>query len=247
MKLAKPSLAFSIFVALVASSAAALPDPVGRAAETVDDISARSLESSSSTSLAPASSSTSKPVGRKDAPVDGKDGRPHQGPFVETEAQRDRQKAKDSGQEEPLQPGIKPKPKEQTGSSTLANNFEDPLPESNDGIMDDPNRVGPKEGTRGTEGGISEKSRGKKESWEGQTSENLPDQPKEAPPLPHSEQERLAAVEEAEPKSTVEVGKPKAKVEDLELGGLSVSLLGTCGPIGLSLCLETGGSTKQTP
>ena len=41
-------------------------------------------------------------IGKKDAPVDGKDGRPHQGPFVETEAERDRKKAKGSGQDEPV-------------------------------------------------------------------------------------------------------------------------------------------------
>ena len=181
--------------------------------------------SSSTTSSLPLATSTPKPVGTKDAPVDGKDGRPHKGPFVETEAQRDRQKAKDSGTEEALQPGVKPKPKEPSSNQNLADNFEDPLPESNDGVMDDPNRVGPKDGTRGTEGGISEKSRGKKENLETQLSEKLPDQPKEAPPLPHSEQEKLSAVEVAEPKTTSEVEKPKAKVEELELGGLSVSLL----------------------
>jgi hypothetical protein len=31
--------------------------------------------------------------------------------------------------------------------------------ESNGGVMDDPHRAGPKEGTRGTEGGVSEKGK----------------------------------------------------------------------------------------
>ena len=224
MRVASRSLALSVFAVLIATSVAAssqATDDTANVADGTSDYPAE-LGSSSSTAIALVASSTPKPVGRKDAPVDGKDGRPHQGPFVETEAQRDRQKAKEGGQEEPLQPGVKPKPKEQPKNSNLAENFDDPLPKSNDGIMDDPNRTGPKEGTRGTEGGISEKSRGKKEGVEGELTEKLPDQPKEVPPLPHSEQERLEAVKESEAKSTDEAEKPKAKVEDLELGGLSV-------------------------
>ena len=54
--------------------------------------------------------------------------------------------------------------------------------------MDDPHRAGPKEGTRGTEGGVSEKGK------EGQlTSEKVPGGPKEAPPLPHSETKKLGS------------------------------------------------------
>ena len=215
-----------LFFFITCSSAAS--SEAANGASGPDVVSSRSAEvsssSSSSASGALLGTPTPKPVGRKDAPVDGKDGRPHKGPFIETEAQRDRQKAKESGQEEVLQPGVKPKPKDQSGNPKLTENFEEPVPESNDGVMDDPNRVGPKEGTRGTEGGISEKSRGKKENLEGQLTEKLPDQPKEAPPLPHSEQEKLAAVEEADPKPTAEVEKLKAKVEELELGGLSVSI-----------------------
>ena len=53
-----------------------------------------------------------------------------------------------------------------------------PLPLSNDGVTDDPNRVSPKEGTRGTEGGVSEKS---KDNGKLPT-EKVPETPKEAPP-----------------------------------------------------------------
>ena len=122
-----------------------------------------------------ASATQSNPVGTKDAPIDGKDGKPHTGPFVETEAERDRKKTKDSPDEEPaVMPSTGPA-KEQTS-----------VRQSNDGVMDDPNRVGPKDGTRGTEGGMSEKS---KEEKTGE--EKKPDPPKEAPPLPHSEQEMM--------------------------------------------------------
>ena len=225
MRIPSPLLSGVLLLLITACSTAASLDAVEKAGSEPEDTKGHALElsSSSSDSEAILPSATPISIGRKDAPVDGKDGRPHKGPFIETEAQRDRQKAKDSGQEEVLQPGVKPKPKDQSENQKLVGNFDEPVPESNDGVMDDPNRVGPKEGTRGTEGGISEKSRGKKENLEGQLSEKLPDQPKEAPPLPHSEQEKMAAVEESEPKVTGEVEKPKAKVEELELGGLSVS------------------------
>ncbi len=76
--------------------------------------SPQSLERGNGQVLVPRDSAVSKPaseqpvgpaqlnpVGTKDAPIDGKDGKPHAGPFVETEAERDRKKAKDSADEEP--------------------------------------------------------------------------------------------------------------------------------------------------
>ena len=138
-------------------------------------------------SLPSASQQPAKPVvdgvGTKDAPVDGKDGRPHLGPFVETSAERDRKKAKDSGDEVP-----KPQAKEILKGASSEDGWK--MPATNDGVMDDPNRTGPKEGTRGTEGGISEKTKDSKEERKGDA-EKKPDPPKEAPPLPHSEQQSL--------------------------------------------------------
>lgn len=122
-----------------------------------------------------AGSAQANPVGTKDAPIDGKDGKPHAGPFIETAAERDRKKAKGSSDEEPVVTLPTGAAKEQAD-----------LRPSNDGVMDDPNRTGPKDGTRGTEGGVSEKS---KETKVGE--EKRPDSPKEAPPLPHSEQEMM--------------------------------------------------------
>ncbi|KAH8426500.1 GCR1-dependent translation factor 1 [Aspergillus melleus] len=110
--------------------------------------------------------------GTQDAPVDGRDGRPHAGPWVETSAERDRKKA---GSVVPSDAPSNPKVAQHLGPDG------NPIPYSNDGVMDDPNRTGPKEGTRGTEGGVSEKL---KDTY---TSEKTPDAPKEAPPLPHSE------------------------------------------------------------
>ena len=119
-------------------------------------------------------------VGTKDAPVDGKDGMPHSGPFVETAAERDRKQALEAGGE--VKP---PKP--------ISNDYKkgQPIPESNDGVMDDPNRRGPKEGTRGTEGGMSHREK-MKVSSDGDREDKVPDPPKEQPPLPHSEAEKIA-------------------------------------------------------
>lgn len=165
-------------------------------------------------------------IGTQDAPVDGKDGKPHAGPFVETAAERERKKVKDGGEGKGTSMGTKPIPKplktSQGGSSHSKSN---PIPESNDGVMDDPNRVAPEEGTRGTEGGISEKDRDRKaqESHVGMKSEKKPDPPKEAPPLPHSEEEGLPVKEGKEigrkGKESVTEGSDKTKA----VGGLEVS------------------------
>lgn len=162
--------------------------------------------------------SVSKPgvdgIGTKDAPVDGKDGRPHLGPFVETGAERDRKKAKensgDADIKKPIPEGVP------TGDGAK-------IPETNDGVMDDPHRTGPKEGTRGTEGGISEKNKDRKATQlDGTKPEKKPDPPKEVPPLPHSEQDSL------DPKATKEDSKKSKetgaedKDKQKELGGLEV-------------------------
>lgn len=119
------------------------------------------------------------PVGTKDAPVDGKDGLPHQGPFVETGAERDRKKTKEGDAKEPARSSLK--------GSDIEHAVEPGTPVSNDGVMDDPNRLGPKEGTRGTEGGVSEKSK------DGKYVDKVPDPPKKEPPLPHSEAEKIGS------------------------------------------------------
>jgi len=173
-------------------------------------------------SVSPDSKPTVDGPGTKDAPVDGKDGRPHLGPFVETSAERDRKKAKGSGEDEKTK---KPVPSSIAGGASSEDGWK--MPETNDGVMDDPNRSGPKEGTRGTEGGISEKSKDRKESsLEGTKVEKKPDPPKEVPPLPHSEQEKLGEkttkddAEKSKDGSSKDEGKQKDKQK--ELGGLEV-------------------------
>lgn len=167
-------------------------------------------------------------VGTKDAPVDGKDGRPHQGPFIETNAERGRKKAKESGDDEPASTSKKPADQEKLKEASYKDGRKIDLPETNDGVMDDPNRAGPKSGTRGTEGGISEKSRdGKVEGDTGLTkSEKKPDPPKEVPPLPHGEQEKLGQKDSKESSKNPSDATPEKDDESKEkskgLGGLEV-------------------------
>nr|CAE76363.1 conserved hypothetical protein [Neurospora crassa] len=120
-----------------------------------------------------------KKYGTKDAPVDGKDGKPHAGPFVDFESS-----APETTKDLPV---LKDRPEDPTivGGKKI--------PDTNDGVMDDPNRQGPKEGTTGTSGGVSEKTKERilKENETGEKVENKPQAPKEAPPLPHAEQKKV--------------------------------------------------------
>ncbi|KAJ5296950.1 uncharacterized protein N7443_007843 [Penicillium atrosanguineum] len=120
--------------------------------------------------------------GSQDVPVDGKDGRPHAGPWVETGAERDRKTAKGSD----IDPVSTKYDSKIPSSEHLSTEEGKMIPHSNGGVMDDPNRTGPREGTRGTEGGVSEK---KKENL--YNAEKVPGGPKEALPLPHSEEQKL--------------------------------------------------------
>lgn len=122
--------------------------------------------------------------GAPDVPVDGKDGRPHAGPWVETNAERDRKSAKGSDDTNLASTKYDTKIPSSGHLSTEEGKM---IPHSNGGVMDDPHRAGPKEGTRGTEGGVSEKGK------ENQASEKVPGGPKEALPLPHSETKKLPA------------------------------------------------------
>ncbi|KAF2398293.1 UPF0016-domain-containing protein [Trichodelitschia bisporula] len=137
---------------------------------------------------APSSASGSKyEIGTKDAPVDGLDGKPHAGPFVGSEG-----KKKPSNAVEDLG-GVK---KPVAGSSrerVLKDKWEVPPHDIPDSVMDDRDRDAPKRGPTGTEGGVSEKDRDRKakEKEAGGKIEKKPDAPKEAPPLPVSEEAKL--------------------------------------------------------
>ncbi|KAG5915230.1 hypothetical protein E4U42_000077 [Claviceps africana] len=115
----------------------------------------------------------------KDAPFDYTDGKPHLGPFVETDGRAvDKQGQK------------LPKLKGRPDDPTLVNGQK--IPKSNDGVMSDKNRNRPESGT-GTDGGVSEKDKVRKEKEDktGQKTITKPTAPKEQPPLPHSEERKL--------------------------------------------------------
>ncbi|KAL1301844.1 hypothetical protein AAFC00_006029 [Neodothiora populina] len=157
---------------------------------------------------------TVKPgVGTKDAPVDGLDGKPHAGPFVDTTPQdkgtKNKKPAAGFGElEKPLPTSLEKLKQGGYGS-------DEAIPEKNDGVMDDPNRSSPKQGTTGTEGGVSERTR-KDKSLDAKLAETekTVEPPKEAPPLPNSEESpvRSKAAQEVETlgdKVVTLTGKPK--------------------------------------
>lgn len=153
------------------------------------------------------STTSASKAGTKDAPVDGVDGRPHEGPFVEAENLRTT--VSDSKKDLPPLEG---RPRDPTIIDGIK------IPETNDGVMNDPNRAGPKEGTTGTSGGVSEKDqvRKAKEGATGEKAENKPEAPKEAPPLPHSEQEKINNEESKKDKSKPD-GKTGSDASGLEV------------------------------
>ncbi|KAF2097355.1 UPF0016-domain-containing protein, partial [Rhizodiscina lignyota] len=130
--------------------------------------------------------------GTKDAPVDGLDGKPHAGPFVDSSSTKKKpqtvedivpsQKTSKQDKDDLLDPdGATEQEKEQHRL----------LMEAQDTVMDDPHREAPKEGTTGTEGGVSERDRLKKaqeETKAGPPDIKRPESPKEVPPLPESEE-----------------------------------------------------------
>ncbi|KAI4860972.1 UPF0016-domain-containing protein [Hypoxylon rubiginosum] len=158
-----------------------------RAAKGAVAVGVDSTSSQSSLDSTVASSKSTKvDVGTKNAPVDGKDGMPHEGPFVGTDKGRKKGDPSEVPETKPLPP-IKDRPVDPTVIDGKK------IPESNDGVMDDPNRQPPKQGTTGTEGGVSQKDKARKakEGVTGEKVENVPETPKEKPPLPHSEQEKM--------------------------------------------------------
>jgi hypothetical protein len=167
---------------------------------------AQLADGDAATAIAPA-----RPVvGTKDAPVDGLDGKPHAGPFVEK-----------SGKKKP------PATVEDLGatSGSLSDNvkakgdkkkFDEgwAVPEREDSVMDDRGNDGPRKGKTGTEGGVSEKDRLKLQEGKGKSSElKKPEQPKEAPPLPASVGEKTAKgkTEKSGKKEVDSEEKPKQK------------------------------------
>ncbi|KAL4805557.1 hypothetical protein BDV18DRAFT_141262 [Aspergillus unguis] len=142
----------------------------------------------------------SSPKGTQDAPIDGRDGKPHAGPWVETNAERDRKAS-----------GTVEQPRQDNEPAEYLDSEGNSIPYWNDGVMNDRNRAGPKDGTRGTENGVSGKS---KDSV--YTGDKSPDGPKEARPLPQSEERKLPSTgEDSSAKGTKDYssGSTPGKIE----------------------------------
>lgn len=141
-------------------------------------------------------------VPTRDAPVDGKDGKPHLGPFVETDS------SSSSGDQD--LPPLKGRPDDYMIVDGKK------IPKTNDGVMFDKNRDRPQEGTTGTEGGVSEKDKTRKlqEGKIGGRLQAQPESPKEQPPLPHSEEEKIRAASSKDSYSSDD--------EDVKYTGLDV-------------------------
>ncbi|KAF1968800.1 UPF0016-domain-containing protein [Bimuria novae-zelandiae CBS 107.79] len=131
-----------------------------------------------------------KQQGTKDAPVDGFDGKPHAGPYVDEKTVTTK---KGPGGIEELRPGSR-KPTSAEKEELAAKI------EKDDSVMNDPDRQSPK-GNTGTEGGVSakDKERLAQEGKTGEKVEKVPEPPKEAPELPtsHGDQQRLKDKQEA--------------------------------------------------
>ena len=156
--------------------------------------------------------------GSLDVPVDGKDGRPHAGPWVETNAERDRKSTQGNDDVELVSTKYDTKIPSSGHLSTEEGKM---IPHSNDGVMDDPHRAGPKEGTRGTEGGVSEKGKENQMS-----SEKLPGGPKEAPPLPHSETQKLPSDSDEAMGSSSRIADGAGSLGMLEVRFVSLLIFG---------------------
>jgi hypothetical protein len=172
--------------------------------------SSSSLDADDATKANVASGSRHR-VPTRDAPVDGKDGKPHLGPFVGTDGI-----AVDANGQK--LPPLKGRPDD----LTLVDGQK--IPKTNDGVMFDKNRDRPEKGvSTGTEGGVTEKSNARKEK-EGKTGEKVltqPEAPKEQPPLPHSEERKIrGGKEESVDKSKASAHK---EVGNTDYTGLDVS------------------------
>lgn len=212
------TLAVPVALLLLQIPASALADPVSR-----NDLSSKSsilpreptITEVAAAEIDARATPKAAPKGTLDAPVDGKDGKPHAGPWVETSAERDRKKAASASTEA----STETKPKGSKSELPAANGEHQPHDYS--GVMDDPHRTGPKEGTRGTEGGVSGKSKDAKSS--GEKVPGAPKAPKEAPPVPQSSQKTTSGdevlLDVTDGKGSDAAGKPPAD----HLGVLEVS------------------------
>ena len=147
--------------------------------------------------------------GTKDAPVDGADGKPHAGPFVEAV--------------ENLQ--SKKEPKTDSASKDKST--------VEDGVMNDPHRALPKKGTTGTEGGVTEKSRDKEvhENETGRKKIQKPESPKDADAVSHKEDDSTMSTKKSDKQKSLKgADRPAGKTsktdeqDDNPRGAMSIEV-----------------------
>jgi hypothetical protein len=121
--------------------------------------------------------------GTKDAPFDGQDGMPHEGPYIKDDPSPTKKK-----------PAVVEElgPKKTTAGPPKASSKDDKVLDGDKSVMQDPDRK-LATGNKGTEGGVSakDKERLAHEDKTGSKLEKVPESPKEAPPLPHGDQKQL--------------------------------------------------------
>lgn len=150
----------------------------------------------------------------KDAPVDGKDGKPKVGPWVETSVGKEKKETKQESSADIDAELVATKPKGMVDYSVgkLKDAGHEEIPNSNDGVMDDSHRPVPKKGTTGIGGGISAKEQQTKVSEAQNSAEkakgNVPTAPEVADEGQLHRQER----------------KMKAQVEDADTIGADSSI-----------------------
>lgn len=143
--------------------------------------------------------------GTKDAPVDGMDGKPHAGPYIDD-------KPKSQDKKPNVVEDLAKKPAGPPVESVLVGPEEHVL-DGDKSVMQDPERK-LATGSTGTEGGVSakDKERLAHEEKTGEKKENVPESPKEAPPQPHDQKQLKGDSTEAASSARV-----------LGAGGLEVS------------------------
>jgi len=174
-------------------------------------------------SLAP----TTGTKGTKNAPFDGQDGMPHEGPYVK---------------DDPVPSNKKPAivedlgPKKTVAGPPKASSTVEVL-DGDKSVMQDPDRK-LATGNKGTEGGVSakDKERLAHEEKTGEKLEKIPESPKEAPPLPHSEQKQLHG----------EVLEGETSTRALGAVGLEVSCRLSLVSCGTYKSVETNQSSRES-
>jgi hypothetical protein len=136
----------------------------------------KDVSASPTPSLAP----TVNAKGTKDAPFDGQDGMPHEGPYIKDDPSPTKKKpaiVEELGPKKPVVGPAKPSPTKE-------------VLDGDKSVMQDPDRK-LATGNKGTEGGVSakDKERLAHEDKTGEKLEKVPESPKEAPPLPHDQKQ----------------------------------------------------------